>query len=678
MTLNARKLFSRSALIVVGSMCSLGVYGQSPTPTPSPSGDQTGGYQITSSVELGVRGKTVNGGDSKYRSDFNYRPGFRIFDSSFMVENKDGKAFDSALITSTGWGGDPSGMFRSSIEKTGIYRFDANVRRVKYFNDLNNHALGQHGANTKHNFGDLDLTIFPERDFKFRAGYSFNRTTGPAGFTTRAYSDEFGVSSDVENGADDLRLGFDGKVAGFNFGLTYGHRGFRERTSYFIDSLNLGNNPTNNPRLFTFERKYPINGMTDFGHFHVQRTFAQKVDFTARVIYSQTDTRFSLDETLTGRDYSNNWVDLDRFLITGNASRPQTRADLGLTWRVTDAFRISNTFTYDQFSINGGNRFFEELRRRNAAGTPLATVLTNTLAYRVTGYKRATNLIEADYQVSPRLGFSLGYRFTDRRLKINGFDRNLANTNPGDFEEDFDNNTHSFIAGIKGKPMKNWVIFANLEHGEADNSFTRLANYDLTTFKIRSQTRFNKWSLNASFILRNNNNPGNFEDVTIQNFAASSKSRTFTTSIDWEPVSQFSLSTGYTYQHLTAEANVRVPVSGQLRAGFSEYYVRDSYFFFDVNAKPIDRVSLFASYRINDDRGQGDRLATVPENIITSYPMQMQSPEIRLVIRLHRYVDWNVGYQYFNYRENFVNAQNYNSHLPYTSLRFFFGRSADR
>lgn len=40
-------------------------------------------------------------------------------------------------------------------------------------------------------------------------------------------------------------------------------------------------------------------------------------------------------------------------------------------------------------------------------------------------------------------------------------------------------------------------------------------------------------------------------------------------------------------------------------------------------------------------------------------------------------LDWNVGYQYYNYNESPIvgpRPQNYHAHLPYTSLRFYFGQ----
>jgi len=681
--LRERSILLPALFIVICAALSQASLAQSPTPSPTPSATSTssGGDGITSTIELGIRGVHVNGSDNKYRSDLNYRPGFRVFDSSFLIENKEGHGnfFDSALVTTSGWGGDPTGMFRANIERLGFYRFDSSIRRVKYFNKLTNHALNEHNANTDHGFGDFDLTIFPEREsLRFKLGYSFNRTGGDGGSTTRAYSDEFGILSNVHNSSDDLRAGVEGKAFGFNLGLNYGFRKFNERTSYFIDGLNLGNNPTNSPRLFTFERQYPIEGTTNFVQFHAQRTFARKLDMTARLIHSQTSTEFSLSEFITGRDNSNNQVDLDRFAISGAAKRPQTRGDLGVTFRVTDDFRISNTFTYDQFNISGGNAFFEDLRRRNAAGTFLPTVLTSTLAHRVTAYRRATNLIEADYQLSKRFGFNIGYRFTSRKVQIEGSDRNLGTAATTTISEEFDNQTHAFIAGFKAKPVNNWVIFFDAEHGKADNVFTRLANYDFTNFRIRTRANLKTVSFNASFISRSNDNPSRSVEMPPVSFTAETRSRTFATSVDWTPLPQYTLSAGYTFQHLNAQTDIIVPVAGVRLAGISQYFVRDSHFFFDVHAQPIKRVSLFASYRISDDRGQGARVSTRAQDLITSYPMRFQSPEIRLAFKLTRNIDWNVGYQYYDYKERFTNPQNYNAHLPYTSLRFYFGKAADR
>jgi hypothetical protein len=60
---------------------------------------------------------------------------------------------------------------------------------------------------------------------------------------------------------------------------------------------------------------------------------------------------------------------------------------------------------------------------------------------------------------------------------------------------------------------------------------------------------------------------------------------------------------------------------------------------------------------------------------IRSQPFVYQTPEARLSFKLARRVDWNVGYQYYAYKEYppFDTGQGYRAHLPYTPLRLYFG-----
>jgi hypothetical protein len=689
-----------------------------------------GGYEVTSSVEFGIRGLHVNGDHDKYRSDLNYKNGFRIFDSSFLLENKSagaGRAFDTAFISATGWGADPSASFRFNMDKTGLYKFESNVRRVRYFNNLKNHAptytqpisLGsQHNFNTLHHFGDFDVTIFPERDFRFKAGYSFNDTEGPGSWTVRwpfsnpgsqlFGSDEFQANADFKTKSKDLRLGVEGLLLGFNLGLNYGHRWYRENTRYFIDTTNFGNNPIAGNTLVTSGfRQYPLRGTVDYYNFFVQRTFAKRFDFTGRLIYSESTSRTDEGDFWTGRQTTTGTIVTgDVLSFPGRAKRPQTRADLGLTWRITNDFRLSDTFTFDQFNITGHTVYSDVIQRTTSGGTPILPNLFQGATYSSqTSYRRFTNTFEGDYQVRTWLGFNIGYRYTNRAVTLQGVRTlapGVATFNPDfNFFDEHENSTNSVIAGAKIKPMKNWAIFVDLEKGESDNAFTRLGNNDVFNYRVRSRAAVKDFTFNVSFVSKDNTDigttlPATTSSSTLPPFEAiaETKNRYFSANVDWFPHTRFGISSGYTYNHVNANTDILVPLPNPSRyeRGISQYFVRDSYFFFDVTAQPIKRLSVFASYRIDDDNGQGDRVQTRAQDIITSYPIRYQTPEIRLAVRLTRNIDWNVGYQYYDYRETvypivfatstitglpafvpIIPAQNYTAHLPYTSLRIHWG-----
>jgi hypothetical protein len=284
-TTKRRNLILSTGISLIALLATVSV-AQSPKPSPSPSsngeGATYGDYTITSSAEIGARGLTVNGNHEKYQSDVNYKAGARLFNSSFFIKDntKGGmKLFDEALIQASGWGGDPTGMLRVDMNKTGIYKFTSNFRKVDYYNNLNNFAFGysfpvtagsQHKfLDVNRNFGDMDLTIFPESDkFRLRFGYSYNNQDGPGNYnvripgfesptfpgTTGTRGDEFMVNSTFKNNAQDIRAGVEGQLLGFNLGLNYGHRFFKDETRFYLNSFSLGNdtsqkNWTDDPRV---------------------------------------------------------------------------------------------------------------------------------------------------------------------------------------------------------------------------------------------------------------------------------------------------------------------------------------------------------------------------------------------------------------------------------------------
>ncbi len=472
-------------------------------------------------------------------------------------------------------------------------------------------------------------------------------------------------------------------MAGFNWGVTQGFRDFGDLSKFSLIAPAPGNNPANTSVLATFSRIFPTNGRVSYTNARLHRTFAKRFDVTARAIYSVSRSEMEMNERITGRDASNNFVDLDRFAIFGKSDRIQFRSDVGFTFMITDAARVSNTTTFDRFSISGDESFEEALYRRNAAGNPLATVTTRSTGYRLKHYRRLTNTAEFDYQFSNRLGFHVGYRYTKRNADGAGIDTTLTSapspTNPlftGVVEQ---NTTHAFIGGTKVKPTKNWVIFADVEKGSADNVFTRLENYHYTNIRARSRWTFDKLTVNVSAMTKDNTNPTFTVVAPTVDFTTRIKHRNLSGVVDWTPNSRFGFSGGYTYRYLTSYTPIIVPVTNVLRQGSSQFFVRDHYGFAEVTARVSSRLSFFGAYRVSRDLGQGSRSSSTIENLITSYPMRFDTPEVRAAIRLNRNIDWNIGYQYYNYKDIQTSFQNYRAHLPYTSIKVYFGnRALDR
>ncbi|MFN0140279.1 MAG: hypothetical protein ACKVQW_09355 [Pyrinomonadaceae bacterium] len=742
---------------------------QTPSPTPSDSSATMWGYDVTSSIELGARGLGFSGSDEKFRSDLNYRPGFRVFDSSFRMETNRGKGkpFDSLTVTTSGWSADPSGFVRVNAAKSGAYNFSANVRRVNLINRVNNLILGLHPSDTLRYFGDFDVTIFPESEkLRLRFGTSFYNARGDRGASHRT-RDVFPITERLRSNTTDIRAGVDTQLAGFNLSFTGGIREFIDRGKFVVTSRQVGVagncyfgiciSPTDVNFLNRLERENPTDGDTKYGMFSMQRTFAKRLDLTGRFIYSVTDRTFNITDNInydgqvrytnaagSGVTSPNLFVDADTYEIGGRSNRPQSRGDIGVTYAATDSFRISNTFTFDQYNSFGDSNYFQKFMARcqivsgstcPVAGGPFVAGLagvsfldTRTLYWYSYGFKRFTNTIEGDYQFNNKVGVNIGYRYTHRKVSIAHVNRTVddfvnrpitaAFTSADDEEEE--NTAHILLFGAKIKPTTSWAIFVDGERGEADNSFIRLANNDYTNFRVRSNWNYKQFTFSVSGIIRNNENPSRTADYRNSSGAiilpafdiiANVRNRVFSAYVDYVPDPRWTLSSGYTYSYLSSKTDLVVPLSisatgpppsttpnlGFLR-GFSEFYMKDNYFFFDVTANPVNRLSFFASYRYNKDNGQGTRVSALAERIISSYPFQSHVPEFRVAIKLTNNIDWNLGYQYNSYKENlrigyyqynelantnvipattvYPPNQNYRAHLPYTSLRIYFGRGA--
>jgi hypothetical protein len=704
----------------------------SPTPNgttdgaPVQAGEDAGNYTIISTVEFGYRGLQVVGDLNKYQSDLNYRTGPRLFDSSFLMRSQDGKSglFDTAIVTTTGWGADPNGQVRMSVEKPEWYRFDGTYRRFNYFRFLNSFAnpnwvfspsnfsvppksvTGEHGYNTEMKMGDFDLTILPKnRLIRFTAGYSPERSNGPAFTNYHLGGNEFNYPVNLRSRADDFRFGAEGTLGPIDYSFLQGFRRFRDD-----GFTNLGATPGINldptkGQLTSFHHEEPSRGNIDFTRGSLHTFLFKRLDITGRIIYSDSDSNFAFIENYSGTNWNPrvsgwppgplpstpNTLNLGQYNITGDTHRPNWLGDVAMTFLATDKLRISNTFRVDDFRIHGNavlSDFFS-ITRPNGATTQTDTIgFSNLDAHTNIAYRKYQNIVEGDYQFNPHYSIHFGYRYGHRRIEesFEGFNLGsngsaTGNTRSSSSTTD-QNNTHVVFGGFKARPASNWTIYFDGERGTADNVFTRIGNYDYTN--IRAKSRYapnNNLSFNVAFISRDNANPSEIAGVSLQDFGVSIKSRVFTSSVDWTPTSKLAINAGYNYNWLNSNAVVNFFFNNiQHPEGRSLYFVRNNFFFIDTTALLFPRVTLYTAYRINKDNGQGNRIAdpaATPGTLVSSYPNSFQSPEARLAIKINRRLDWNFGYQYYNYNESDIvgpRPQNYHAHLPYTSLRLYFGR----
>lgn len=669
-------------------LAAAGVRAQQPA-TEAP--DQAGPYTVTSSVEVGVRGVKTEGDIDKYRSDLNYQPGFQFLDSSLLMEAAPHEAplFDTLLVKVTGWDSDPSGYLRVDADKLDWYRFSTTVRRVNYYNALGNLAERQHLDNTEHTFGDVNLVLLPQhRPLRFNVDYSWDRNSGPS-FLTYDYSrDEFPLFAPTRYRSDTFSGGFDANVGRVDISFIQGYRRFKDDSFFSIESPNPGNDGPAVPTLLNFLNRDALSrGHINFSRLSVHSAPNERLDVTGRFAYSNAKTESSLYEYLSGVNYLGNTINLGQSTSASTSERPDVLADVGVTVLATNQLRISNTFKYNWFKIDGADDLTETLLLSQGGGPPTSPFVKTDTAYsRLTRYRQFADTLELDYEFHPRISAHVGYRYTDRSVDLEQLDVAGGTPSPDDEPEieNFDNRTNTFLFGLYAKPFKHaWTVYFDFERGEADNVFTRVANYDYTSVRIRNRIHINDTlSLNVTGMARDNDNPAKTEDIPPVDFGTNTKTRLVSVSGDWVPNSKVVLSSGYTYSRVTSDAVILFYFNYVKKQGLSQYFSRDNFAYVSCSAQIHPRVGVYGGYRIHNDTAAGDLESNPPETLISSYPYRFQSPEARVSIRINDRLDLNLGYQYYKFEERFRNLkpadldklQDYSAHLPYASLRFYFGR----
>ncbi|HEX3227517.1 MAG TPA: hypothetical protein VHQ95_01050, partial [Pyrinomonadaceae bacterium] len=568
-----------------------------------------------------------------------------------------------------------------------------------------NPATGLHGYNTRTEFGDFDLTLLPKNELvRLTFGYSPERYSGPYFTNYHIGGNEFQPLVNARTRANDIRFGADGKLGKVDWTFMQGFRRFRDDSTIDTNPAFINPNPTNVARFTAFSRTEPTRGRVNYTRASLHTLLGERFDITGRIIYSRSSASSTFLESMQATNFNSrisgqpgppNTLLLGRYNIPSIASRPNTQGDVGLTWLATDKFRISNTFRVEDFTIDGVATFNDLFSVRTPAGVTDTRSFNFLQAFRTTKYRKYQDTIEGDYQFTKNYSVHFGYRYGSRHEEQFASGYGLGSNAPAlepTTSESLTNHTHAFFGGFRAKPSKNWTIYFDAERGSADNVFTRIGNYDYTN--LRAKTRWapnRKVNFNASVIIRDNSNPSEIAGVSLSDFGVDVKTRIFQTSVDWLVNQDLSISVGYNYNWVNSDAIIdyfyQVPPAASVEhpMGHSLYFQRNNFFYTDLVWRLSHRISLFSSYRINKDGGQGSRLsdpAGNPGTMITSYPMSFQSPEGRLSIKLNRHFDWNLGYQYYNYNEDgFLRtfpgsprAQNYHAHLPYMSLRLYFGR----
>jgi len=632
-------------------------------PVGTPRGDNVSNYNIVNSFETGYRFRTFGGSFDQYRSTVNYGNGIRLLSSFLSVNSRDGhgKYFDEVMLTTQGLGNDPYQSATLRIQKNGLYRYDLSWRLNDYFNPglRTGGAAGQHLLDTEYTTQDHGLTLFPQSNFKFFLGYSRGNQNGPALSSIQLFDargNEFPLFENVRRMRNEYRIGNEIKLFGVRLTWMRGWEDFKEDSTY-LSGRNPGSNPNSPTSLTSFQRTEPFHGTSPYwraGLFMERKYFSANGRFT----YTSGQRAFILDETAVGAGRFG--AAANREVITsGIAQRPALTANSTLSLFPTSKLTIVDHTTVNNIRIDGNSTL---------AQFDNATQSFSFLAFQFLGIRTAANEIDANYQVSPRLGFYGGYHYSNRLIRsIEQTDVQGSIINSPSRQT---NQLNSGVFGIRFRPVKPLLIQFGGEVGRADRPLTPIADRNYRSLTARVQYKIKQFQFSASTRANYNTN-----SVTLSSFA--SHARNYSADAAWMPRDWFSLDAGYSKLHLDTVGGIAYFATGQFVTGQTSIYISN------IHAANLTarfdfkkRADLLIGYSHTQDTGDGrsGSFSFLPAGFDSAqtFPLSFRSPLARISVRLTEKIRWNVGYQYYGYNERFFNGLDYRAHTGYSSVLWSF------
>jgi hypothetical protein len=664
---------SIQASILLAGIASVAFAQPNVAPTPetvgSARGENWNNYNITNSFETGYRFAEVYGNDGKYRSDVNYRNGIRLLGSSFSANSKDGHGgfFDEILLNTLGLGGDPYESASLRIQKNKLYRYDMLWRLNEYYNPALPIAYGEHFRNTSRRIQDHDLILFPQAKIQFRFGYSRNDQDGPALSTVQLFDargDIFTPFMNVKRLYNEFRIGNDIELWGFKFSWLHAWDNFKEDSTYLSGAQQP--NPPGSTSLTSFNRVDPSHGNSPFwrGNLHGERKLWAA---NARITYVGAQRNFALDENALGMNRSA--VNLQT-VVSGNASRPTTAGDFSISFFPTDRLTIVNNTSVYTTRISGQSLYNQYNN---------ATNVEDVLFFQFLGIRTITNSTDINYRISPMVSLYGGYHYSERQIRSSEL-LNFPDF-PGPFQgitTEQSDHINSGVAGFRLRPLKPLTIMLDSELSFANHPFTPIADRNFHALHGRVQYKAKNLLLSAAYLQDYNTN-------SISLSVHSSHARNYSFNAAWTPRNWFSLDAGYSKLHLDTVSGIAFFAGGQDIQGLNSVYISNLHAA-NLGARFAikKRADLYVGYTITRDAGDGRSApvplgTTDPATLLLSpaqtFPLNYQSPLARLSVRISPKVRWNVGWQFYNYHEDFQlfpMSQNYHANTGYSSVLWMF------
>ena len=672
-------------------------------------------YNILYVVEMGGQFVDVDGSQTVFNSQQNYRDGLRVFDFTLRGKGNDDALFSRFSIEGGGWGNnEPYSWGKFNFTRDKLFDFSGKVRQSRYDWFFPGFARDQHFNQTERRMQKYDLTLFPKQRFRFNAGYSRNSSYGPS-YTTFDFSRaEFPLIESIRQTHDQYTLGVEGNVNRWFINFDYGYRYFRnDRFLELVEAPTSANDPADAASFNQFNRLHPSTGEIPFYRFNIAGRPHDTVEVTARMVYSRAESNFTRTDFYDGTTYSQgpavpSVTMLADFLAVGSSVRPMTSADVGLTWRPNNMFTLTHSSQYLGYDIAG----FSDEDRDITCGAVSASCddgLHDLFWNNFFDLDAIAHRTEARVDINPQFGVRGGFRYLTRDFRFNSLHTVVDNGIPGTpdtHSEEFDFTNTSYLAGANYKVNRRASLFFDMEVGDNTRVFTRIGPAQLDRYRVRGQFELaDGVRVSGSWFLFDNQN----DQVDIPNpvfvngvdplapetlpSKFTSENRGFAVDFQYGQSGNGYVNVGYAANDLSTRTDVVYYAGGgfpaPLMAGESFYTLEDSYFYVDGGGHLGRGFYLDGGYRLVDTSAflpPSDPIAVcapfvsgVCDDTGALAPLEYfdgglkyHQPHLSFRYAISDNVEWKGVWRYYKYDQLGGTLSDYNAHVIAGSVRLHF------
>jgi hypothetical protein len=672
------------------------------------------GYTIHQTADLGGHIVEQSGSTAMYDTLVNIQSGPRVLGQTYEMHALPGTKhllFDTLFAASNGYGGDPNNFVTLRISKGKLYDFQGLFRRDRQYMDYdlfdnplipagvtsNGYTFPQvqdspHLFNTVRRMTDVNTTFLPLSKISFRAGYSQNLSEGPS-YSSIHMGTEAQLLQNWRNSTDNWLGAVDWKpITGTLLTFEENVSHYKGDTNWQLTGLNLqlsngtpvslgfdntsvpsctGGAPIVTSTTTPSTANAGCNGYLQYSRYEPTRTLFPTEEFRFQ---SSSIKNFRMNgrirytgATMNLPNYSEYFSGLESrttlraATTTGysTAKRIDVSADYGIVWQITKKLSLSDQYDFSDFRQPAFNSLSEVDQAGSsmltAPGAPQAAVVTAASSF--LGQKTETNILGAEWQVSPRASISLDYRYRSRTI-----DRSstaVTDALPNGTAYTLDIHENGGILGFALRPTTRLKVNGSLEASYADKTYTQISPRALQHYQARAVYKPKDWAtISGTFndLERRNN-------VQYVNHLDHSRSVSFGASL--MPNIHYGLDLNYGYVDIFSRTDVcydatPVPVGAvgipagtgcgtNIYLGNGHYDSPTQYGSIGITLAPVKKLRSSLGYRMSAVNGTTEFLN--PRQVPGSLRSQYQSPYANVAWTVHPGWIWRGEWNYYGYGE---------------------------